>query len=74
MYDTVKSQYITVEDSTTGQDITNPTLLQIIVDMETGPTQFLSAEVLRQLLILANHPLSKTYKIDLIQICPTPKF
>jgi polyhydroxyalkanoate synthesis repressor PhaR len=77
LYDTEKSQYITVEelqhyvlegisfsveDSTTGKDITNATLLQIVVEMESGNTQFLSAEMLRQLIVFANHPLSKSFK------------
>ncbi|KTD28024.1 MULTISPECIES: polyhydroxyalkanoate synthesis regulator DNA-binding domain-containing protein [Legionella] len=77
LYDTEKSQYITVEelqsyvidgipfhveDSTTGKDITTATLLQIFVEMESGPTQFLTQEMLRQLIILAHHPMSKSFK------------
>lgn len=72
LYDTDTSQYITleqlqkyvleglsfkVEDSETGSDITNSILLQIIVEMEAGPSRFLSAEVLRQIITLANHPM-----------------
>jgi len=77
LYDTEKSQYITVEqlqayvvdgvafkivDSTTGKDLTNATLLQILVEMETGPTQFLSSEVLRQIICLAKHPMHASLK------------
>jgi len=72
LYDTETSQYITleqlqkyvleglvfkVEDSETGKDITNSILLQIIVEMEAGPSRFLSSEILRQIITLANHPM-----------------
>jgi polyhydroxyalkanoate synthesis repressor PhaR len=77
LYDTEKSQYITVEelqryviegidfrveDSTKGNDITNATLLQIFVEMESGTTQFLSSDMLRQLITLAHHPMNKSFK------------
>lgn len=77
LYDTEKSHYITVEelrgyimdgisfhveDASNGKDITNATLLQIFVEMESGATQFLSPDMLRQLIILANHPMSQSYK------------
>lgn len=77
LYDTETSQYITVEDlqryvleglpfrvedSTSEKDITNAALLQIIVEMESGSTQFLSAEMLRQLIVLAHHPLNQSFK------------
>lgn len=77
LYDTEKSQYITVEelqryiiegipfrvkDSVTDKDITNATLLQIFVEMENGTTQFFSGEMLKQLIILANHPMSQSFK------------
>lgn len=83
LYDTEKSQYITVEelqhyvieglafrveDSTSGKDITNATLLQIFVEMESGTSQFLSAEMLRQLIILAHHPMSQSFKSTLGQM------
>jgi polyhydroxyalkanoate synthesis repressor PhaR len=83
LYDMDKSQYITVddlkqdvidgvnfrvEDSTTGKDITNATLMQILVDMESGTTQLLSADMLRKLITLANHPLSQTLKTTLEQM------
>ncbi|KTD12496.1 polyhydroxyalkanoate synthesis regulator DNA-binding domain-containing protein [Legionella hackeliae] len=83
LYDTEKSQYITVEelqryvvqklsfkveDSTTGKDITNATLLQIFVEMESGASQFLSPEILRQLITFANHPMSQSFKSMLEQM------
>jgi polyhydroxyalkanoate synthesis repressor PhaR len=72
LYDTETSQYITleqlqkyvidglafkVEDSETGNDITNSILLQIIVEMEAGSSRFLSSEILRHIITLANHPM-----------------
>lgn len=77
LYDTQTSQYITleqlqayvtegmdfkVEDSETGKDITNAILLQIIVEMEAGPTQFLSTAILRQIITLAKHPMHASLK------------
>lgn len=77
LYDTHSSQYITieqlqryvvdglefkVEDSDSGKDLTNAILLQIIVDMEAGPSQFLSSEILRQIIALANHPMNQSLK------------
>lgn len=77
LYDTETSQYITleelqhyvvdnvafkVEDSSTGKDLTNSILLQIIVEMEAGSTQFLSPEILRQIISLANHPMHASLK------------
>ncbi len=77
LYDTEKSQYITIEDlkryvvdgiqfqvqdANSKVDITTNTLLQILVEMEMGPQQFLSADVLRQLICLANHPLNQSFK------------
>lgn len=77
LYDTEKSQYITVEelqayvvkgivfrveDSVDGRDLTTTTLLQIFVEMENGATQFLSPEMLRQLITLAHHPMNKAFK------------
>ncbi len=77
LYDTEKSQYITVEelqayvidglpfrveDAATGKDITSATLLQIFVEMESGPTQLLNQEMLRQLITLAHHPMSKSFR------------
>lgn len=77
LYDTETSQYITleqlqryvvdgiafrIEDSETGKDLTNAVLLQILVEMEAGPTQFLSPEILRQIISLANHPMHVSLK------------
>ena len=75
LYDMEKSQYVTVddlrqyvveakafrvEDSTTGQDITNTILLQILVEMQTLSSHFLSSELLRQLIRLAHHPMHQS--------------
>ncbi|KTD44248.1 polyhydroxyalkanoate synthesis regulator DNA-binding domain-containing protein [Legionella parisiensis] len=77
LYDTETSQYITleelqryvvegvqfkVEDSLTEKDLTNAILLQIIVEMEAGSTQFLSSDILRQIISLANHPMHASLK------------
>lgn len=77
LYDTEISQYITLEqlrhyvidgilfkvkDSDTEKDLTNSILLQIIVEMEAGSTQFLSSEILRQIISLANHPMHTSLK------------
>lgn len=77
LYDTEISGYITldqlqryvvdgvlfvVEDSETGKDLTNAILLQIIVEMEAGSTQFLSVDILRQIISLANHPMHGAFK------------
>lgn len=77
LYDTEISQYITieqlqhyvvegiafrVEDSQTDKDITNSILLQILVEMESGPSQFLSSDLLRQIISLANHPMHVSFK------------
>lgn len=83
LYDTEKSQYITVddlqryvveglpfkvEDSVTKADITTATLLQIFVEMEAGPRTFLSPEVLRHLICLAHHPMNQSLKMALEQM------
>lgn len=77
LYDTEISQYIKieqlqayvvaatlfrVEDSETGKDITNSILLQILVEMESGPSQFLSPDLLRQIISFANHPMHVSLK------------
>ncbi|KTC94351.1 polyhydroxyalkanoate synthesis regulator DNA-binding domain-containing protein [Legionella erythra] len=86
LYDTEKSQYITVEelqryvidgiafrveDSVSNKDITSATLLQIFVEMESGASQFLSVDMLKQLIILANHPMSQSFKKMLEQLFVT---
>ena len=86
LYDTDISQYITVddlqhyvvnnvlfrvEDSTSKEDITNATLLQIFVEMEAGTTKFFSSDMLRQLISLAHHPLNQSLKTVLGQMVAT---
>ena len=86
LYDTEISQYITVEDlqryvidgllfrvedSTRKEDITTTTLLQIFVEMEAGPTKFLSPDMLRQLICLAHHPMNQSLKALLGQMVAT---
>ncbi len=83
LYDLEISQYITIEDlqhyvieglafqvveASSNKDITNPVLLQIFVEMETNSVQFLSPEVLRQLICLAHHPMSQSLKTMLEQM------
>ncbi|MDI1351385.1 MAG: polyhydroxyalkanoate synthesis regulator DNA-binding domain-containing protein [bacterium] len=83
LYDTEISQYITleqlqhyvvdgllfkIEDSETKKDITNAILLQIIVEMEAGPSQFLSPDILRQIISLANHPMQASFKTMMEQM------
>lgn len=83
LYDTEKSVYITVEDlqhyviegvifhvedSATGKDITNATLLQIFVEMEAGTTQLLSGDLLRQFIRVAHHPMNQSLKTMLEQM------
>jgi polyhydroxyalkanoate synthesis repressor PhaR len=83
LYDTEKSQYITleqlqhyvmdgikfkVEDSHTEKDLTNSILLQIIVEMQAGATQFLSSDILRQIILLANHPMHSSLKVMMEQM------
>jgi len=80
LYDTEKSQYITVEtlkeyvlhnkafyvqDAATGKDLTNITLIQILLEMENGSMCFLSAEVLKQLIRLAHQPIQQSMNIML---------
>jgi len=75
LYDTSSSQYVTieqlqnyvlegkefrVEDSESGKDLTNEVLLQILVEAQSAKGQFLSTEMLRQLILFANHPMQKS--------------
>jgi polyhydroxyalkanoate synthesis repressor PhaR len=77
------SQYITVDDlkryvidgivfevidAASKKDITNATLLQIFVEMESTALPFLSSDILRQLIVFSNHPMSKSYKLMLEQL------
>jgi polyhydroxyalkanoate synthesis repressor PhaR len=83
LYDLEISQYITVEDlqryvldgiafqvidAASSKDITCATLLQIFVEMEAHSVHFLSPEILRQLIVFAQHPMSKSLNIMLEQI------
>lgn len=56
----VENRLFRVEDSVSGQDITNTILLQILVEMQTLSSQFLSSELLRQLISLAHHPMHQS--------------
>ena len=75
LYDTSISKYITieqmhqyvlngesfkVEDSSSGLDITNETLLQILIETQSGKAPLLSGQLLRQLIIIANHPMKQS--------------
>ena len=60
-----------VEDATSGKDLTSATLLQIIVEMDDGATQCLSSAMLRQLIVMAHHPMSQSYKSILEQMMMT---
>lgn len=78
LYDTDASKYVTIEtlqhyiisnqpfrviDSLNDKDLTGATLLQILMEMENGnSSQFLSPEILRQLIILAHHPVGKLFR------------
>lgn len=83
LYDMDKSQYITmdelkqdvlngmafqVEDSTTGEDLTNATLLQIFVELELGSNPLLSTDMLRRLIMLSQNPVSLHFKSMLEQL------
>ena len=83
LYDTEKSQFITVEelqryvvegilfrveDTRNSKDITSATLLQIFVEMESGASQFLSPDMLRQLILIAHHPMNQSFKDMLGQL------
>lgn len=83
LYDMHLSQYVTiddlqgyitqgipfeVEDSVTHKNITSTTLLQILIEIESGATQLLSKDMLRQLILLAHHPLSQSFKEPLAQV------
>lgn len=83
LYDTENSQFITVEelqqyvlsgidfrveDSKTNNDLTSATLLQIFVEMESGASKFLSSDMLRQLIIVSQHPMNQSFKDMLTQL------
>jgi polyhydroxyalkanoate synthesis repressor PhaR len=77
LYDTAKSLYVTIADlqkyvvdgvpfrvldSQNDEDLTNSTLLQILVEMETGPSQFFTDDMLRLFIHFANHPMHQSFK------------
>ena len=83
LYDAVASRYITLEelqhyvlegvlfrvvDASSEEDLTSSVLLQIIVEMEGGKSRWLSVDMLRQLIILANHPMNHVFKNMLQQV------
>ena len=72
LYDTDKSKYITfddlkayiqddiefkVVDSSTDKDITTATLLQVLVEQEGQQSDFLSNQILRQMIKMAESPM-----------------
>lgn len=78
LYDMGTSQYITIEavrqyvtdgvdfrieEASSGKDITSIVLMQILMEMESGPSQFLSPDILKQLIGLANHPMHEAFKM-----------
>ena len=82
LYDMERSQYITLEelrayvvqgiafqviDASDGKDITTLTLMQLFMELEEHTTHFLSPQILRQLIIWSQHPMSQHYKTILEQ-------
>lgn len=76
LYDLEISQFITIDDlqryvingvlfhvldASSEKDITNATLLQIFVEMEANSTQFLSSDMLRQLIVMVHHPFNRAF-------------
>lgn len=83
LYDTEISAYITLDeighyvtegvdfkiiDAASGKDISSPVLLQLLVEMESGATQFLSPLVLKQMVLMARHPMHKAMTSALEQM------
>ena len=77
LYDTFISSYVTLEnlkvyvqegvqftivDSLTKKDITTQNLLQLLIELEEEKLGFLSPEILRQLILWSQHPMSQQYK------------
>jgi len=86
LYDLETSKFITVDelqryvvagllfqvvDAASGNDITNATLLQIFVEMDDNSTQFLSSDMLRQLIVMAHHPMNQAFKSMLEKMMQT---
>ena len=82
LYDTEISQYITLDELRTyvlqgtdfqvidaghGNDLTTMTLLQLFMELEGHSTHFLSPDMLRQLIVWSQNPLSQNYKMMLEQ-------
>lgn len=83
LYDTEISAYITLDelehyvtegvefkivDAASGTDISSQVLLQLLVEIESGATQFLSPLLLKQMIIMARHPMHKAMKVTLEQM------
>ncbi len=83
LYDMEKSQYIKTEDlqqyvmdgtpfkvvdSESGKDLTNATLLQILVEMNGDSSELFSEDLLRQLIIFSKHPMSDSVKTMLEKV------
>ena len=77
LYDTDISRYITMDDvlkyvldnieftvvdSSSGNDLTNQTLLQVMLEKEASVSHCLSQEMLKQFIRMAHHPLSQPMK------------
>ena len=82
LYDTEISQYITLDslrtyvlqgtdfqviDAGHGNDLTTMTLLQLFMELEAHSTHFLSPDMLRQLIVWSQNPMSQNYKMMLEQ-------
>lgn len=83
LYDKEKSQYIKLDtlkeyvlagrpfrviDADTKEDLTSQTLLQILLDMHNSPASLLSPELLRQFIVMAEHPMSQRFQTTLEQL------
>lgn len=83
LYDKEKSQYIKLDtlkeyvlagklfrvvDSETKEDLTAQTLLQILLEMHNSPASLLSPELLRQFIVMAEHPMSQKFQATLEQL------
>lgn len=83
LYDKEKSQYIKLDtlkeyvlagkpfrvvDSETKDDLTAQTLLQILLDMHNSPASLMSPDLLRQFIVMAEHPMSQRFQATLEQL------
>ena len=77
LYDTTISSYVTLEDlkvyvnqgiqfkildAATAKDMTTQNLLQLLIELEEEKLGFLSPEILRQLILWSQDPMSQQYK------------